>query len=207
MHRSWLVLALIAWPVAIRAQEDDDERKPTSRQEILQREREKKAENLEPYEVSDTEKRLRGWEKAKFPQNWLVKGWRGFRPVIGGMPSGSGTVIGGGYIHGLENQYFQFQANGRWSTKGYKTADAEVVLPPPQLGRRTEFKARAEYRDLTALSFFGIGNDSSLENESSFLLNDQSAMAYLWLNPIGCLLVVIIAFILQFSEDKLLKNR
>ncbi len=187
MHRSLLVLPLIASPVAIRAQEDDDERKPTSRQEILQREREKKAENLEPYEVSDTEKRLRGWEKAKFPQNWLVKGWRGFRPVIGGMPSGSGTVIGGGYIHGLENQYFQFQANGRWSTKGYKTADAEVVLPPPQVGRRVELKFRVEHRDLTALSFFGIGNDSSVENESSFLLNDQSGMAYFWLNPRGLL--------------------
>ena len=45
------------------------------------------------------------WEKAKFPTNWLIKGWRGFRPVIGGMPSGSGFVFGGGYIHGLDAQY------------------------------------------------------------------------------------------------------
>jgi len=42
-----------------------------------------------------------------------------------------------------------------------------------------------------------------------YLLTEQGILklAYLWLNPIGCLLVVIIAFILQFSEDKLLKNR
>ncbi len=190
MHRSLLLVALLVSPVAVSAQEDDDKRKPTSRQEIREREREKKAENLEPYEVSDAEKRLLGWEKKKFPQNWLVNGWRGFRPVFGGMPSGSGTVIGGGYIHGLEAQYFQFQANARWSTKGYTTADAEVVLPPPQIGRRVELKVRGEYRDLTALSFYGIGNDSSLENESSFLLNDQSATAYFWLNPRGLLSLV-----------------
>jgi Na+/proline symporter len=42
-----------------------------------------------------------------------------------------------------------------------------------------------------------------------YLLTEQGVLklAYLWLNPIGCLLVVLIAFILQFSEDKLLKTR
>ena len=190
MHRPLLLLSLvplIGSPVALGARENDDGRKPASRQEILQREREKKADNLEPYEISDSERRLRGWEKKKFPQNWLIKGWRGFRPVFGGMPSGSGTVVGGGYIHGLESQYFQFQANGRWSTKGYRAADAEVVFPPPQVGRRIELKFRAEYRDLTSLRFYGIGNDSSVGDRSTYLLNDESGMASLWLNPRGLL--------------------
>jgi len=42
-----------------------------------------------------------------------------------------------------------------------------------------------------------------------YLLTEQGVfeLAYLWLNPIGCLLVVIISFILQYSEDKLLKTR
>ncbi len=186
MYRRLFVLALSAWPLLAGAQ-DQEGAPPATRQEILERQREGKAENLIPYEVSGAESRLRGWEKAKFPQNWLVKGWKGFRPVFGGMPSGSGTVIGGGYIHGLEAQYYQFQANGRWSTKGYTTADAEVVFPPPQIGRRVEFKVRAEYRDLTALSFFGIGNDSNLDNDSSYLLNDQSVTGYFWLNPRGLL--------------------
>ena len=121
-------------------EEEQQELQPVSRQEILQKQRREKAANLEPYEVSGAEKRARNWEKAKFPQNWLVKGWHGFRPVFGGMPSGSGFALGGGYIHGLESQYFQFQANGRYSTRGYTTADAEVVFPPPQIGRRIEIK-------------------------------------------------------------------
>ena len=136
-----MTLFLMASSVAALAQEEEQqELQPVSRQEILQKQRREKAANLEPYEVSGAEKRARNWEKAKFPQNWLVKGWHGFRPVFGGMPSGSGFALGGGYIHGLESQYFQFQANGRYSTRGYTTADAEVVFPPPQIGRRIEIK-------------------------------------------------------------------
>ncbi len=132
-----MTLFLTASSVAALAQEEEQqELQPVSRQEILQKQRREKAANLEPYEVSGAENRARNWEKAKFPQNWLVKGWHGFRPVFGGMPSGSGFVLGGGYIHGLESQYFQFQANGRYSTRGYTSADAEVVFPPPQIGRR-----------------------------------------------------------------------
>ena len=159
----------------------------SSRRELLLSQRREKAESLAPYEVSSAESRARGLEKAKFPSNILVKGFHGIHPVIGGMPSGSGFVLGGGYIHGLENQYFQFQANGRYSTRGYTTADAEFVFPPPQVGRRIEFKLRGEYRDLTSLRFYGLGNDSSLEGQSTYLLNDQSARAYLWLNPRGLL--------------------
>lgn len=183
MYRLLFLAALIAAPLPLGAQ--DDEPPPETRQQILLRQRERKAENLKPYEVSDLDARILGWEKRKFPQNWLVKGWRGFRPVFGGMPSGSGTVFGGGYIHGLEAQYFQFQANVRRSTKGYTTADAEIVFPPPQVGRRIELKFRAEHRDLTSLRFFGIGNDSLEDERSTFSLNEQSGTVYFWLNPRG----------------------
>jgi outer membrane protein assembly factor BamA len=158
-----------------------------TREEILLRKRREKADNLSPYRISKGEERVKGFEEARLPQKILQKGWRGFRPVIGGMPSGSGTVLGGGYIRGLEAEYFQFQANGRWSTKGYTMADAEFVIPPPQIGRRIEFKVRGEYRDLTSLRFYGLGNDSSVDNESTYLLNDRSVTAYFWLNPRGLL--------------------
>ncbi len=151
------------------------EKTASTRQETLRRQREEKAKKLEPYEVFGTEARIRGLEKHKFPQRIFVKGWRGFRPVIGGMPSGSGTVFGGGYIHGLENQYFQFQANGRYSTKGYTTADAEIVYPTPQEQRRFEIKGRTEYRNLKSLNFFGIGNETSQDDERTYRLNDRSA--------------------------------
>jgi outer membrane protein assembly factor BamA len=168
---------------ALEAQEPEAE----TREEILLRMRREKAEKLSPYEISKGESRVKGLEEARFPQKILQKGWRGFRPVIGGMPSGSGTVLGGGYIRGLENEYFQFQVNGRWSTKGYTMADGEFVIPPPQAGRRIELKVRGEYRDLTSLRFYGLGNDSSVDNQSTYLLNDRSVTGYFWLNPRGLL--------------------
>lgn len=178
-----LALVVLGLVSHVEAQEPEAE----TREEMLLRKRREKAESLSPYGVSKNEARVKGFEEARLPQKILQKGWRGFRPVIGGMPSGSGTVLGGGYIRGLENEYFQFQVNGRWSTKGYTMADAEFVVPPPQIGRRIEFKVRGEYRDLTSLRFYGLGNDSSVEGESTYLLNDRSVTAYFWLNPRGLL--------------------
>ncbi len=182
-----IVIFLFCMGAFASPQEDDEQAEPETRQEILLRARREKAESLEPERVSTWEARLRGWEKAKFPTNWLVKGWRGFRPVIGGMPSGSGTVFGGGYIHGLENQYFQFQANARFSTKTYTAFDAEVVFPPPNAGRRIELRAKGEARNLKSLRFFGLGNDSSDEDLSTYYLEDTGVRGFLWLNPRGLL--------------------
>ena len=89
-------------------EESEQASEASSRDELLLQLREEKSQQLRPYEVSDTEARTRRWEKAKFPTNWLVKGWRGFRPVFGGMPSGSGFVFGGGYIHGLVPRIFNY---------------------------------------------------------------------------------------------------
>ncbi len=184
-----LLLSAILVSSSLAAQEEasDETKAASTRQEALRRQREEKAKKLEPYKVSGAEARIRGWEKIKFPQKIFIKGWRGFRPVIGGMPQGSGTVFGGGYIHGLENQYFQFQANGRYSTKGYTTADAEIVYPTPQEQRRFEIKGRTQYRNLKSLNFFGVGNDTSQDDELTYRLNDRSAYSYLWFNPRGLL--------------------
>ena len=158
-----------------------------SRKELWTKKREEKSRELAPEEVSSWEARLRRWEKANFPSNWLVKGWKGFRPVFGGMPSGSGTVFGGGYIYGLGAQRVQAQANARFSTKTYTQFDGEFLFPPPQDHRRIEFKFRAQNRDLKALSFFGLGNDSSVDNRTSFQLQDTLLGGYAWLNPRGLL--------------------
>jgi hypothetical protein len=158
-----------------------------TRQSILLEKRKEKSRHLTTYRVTDAEARIRKYEKIKFPTNIFIKGWNGFRPLIGGMPSGSGFVVGGGYIYGLGDQYFQWQVNGRYSTKGYKIADFQLLYPTPQEKRRFELKGSAEYRDLTSLSFFGIGNESSKADQSNYLLKDRNAYAHLWINPRGLL--------------------
>jgi hypothetical protein len=182
---SLLVCLLLALGGSAAAQNESGN--ASSRQEILLEKRNEKKEQLEPYKVTGAEARIHGYEKIKFPTNIFVKGWRGLRPLIGGMPSGSGFVLGGGYIQGLENQYFQWQVNGRYSTKGYTTADAQVLYPLPEEGRRFEIKGRTEYRNLTSLRYYGIGNETSVDDRATYLLNDRNAFAHLWINPRGLL--------------------
>ena len=158
-----------------------------TRAEVLREQREEKSRELSPERVHPWDARLRRWEQSQFPRNWLVKGWKGFRPVFGGMIPGSGTVFGGGYIYGLGAQRFQAQANARFSTKSYTQFDGEVLFPPPQDNRRIEIKFRAQSRDLKAVNFFGLGNDSSADTDASFRLQDTLLGGYAWLNPRGLL--------------------
>jgi hemolysin activation/secretion protein len=172
-----------------RAQSEDENERPHTRQTTLQKQREEKSTNLEPTPPLPWQERIRRWEKAKFPANIFVKGWRGIRPLIGGMQSGSGTVFGAGYIYGLDDEYFRAEANLRRSTRGFTTADAEIAWPTPQEHRRIELRGRAEYRNQVSLRFYGLGNDSDVGNKSFFLQEDTRADAWFWLNPRGLLSV------------------
>ena len=88
-----------------------------TRAEILQNEREAKRGELVPYEISSTEARLLRIQQLNFPRNIFVRGWNQFRPLIGGMPTGSGFVVGPGFVNGLDRENFDFEANARVSTR------------------------------------------------------------------------------------------
>jgi outer membrane protein assembly factor BamA len=139
-----------------------------SQQAKLERLRQEKSKKLEPYLANPWENRMRRWEKARMPARIFRKGWAGFRPVIGGMMPGSGTVFGGGYIYGQESQYTQFQVNARYSTKGYTQYDGMIEFPAPQRNNWLRTQIRAAYLDYTQINFFGLGNDTSKDDKSFF---------------------------------------
>ena len=102
-----------------------------TRVEILRNERQAKRGELEPYEISSVEARLVRIQKLNFPRNIFVRGWNQFRPLIGGMPSGSGFVVGPGFVNGLDRENFDFEANARVSTRGFTTFDTSGRTFPP----------------------------------------------------------------------------
>jgi len=55
------------------------------------------------------------------------------------------------------------------------------------VGRRIELKLEGAYRDLTSLRFYGLGNDSDVDDRSTYLLRDKTLMGSAWLNPRGLL--------------------
>ncbi len=178
MTRSLLLLALfgaLASPGVADAQSAEEQSDDVqTRAEILQREREAKRGELEPYEISPAEARLLRIQKANFPQNIFVRGWNQFRPLIGGMPSGSGFVVGPGFVNGLDRENVDFEANARVSTRGFTTFDAQVNFPTVRSGAPVLAYARAEARNLTELRFFGLGPDSVSSNRLTYELQDRT---------------------------------
>ena len=166
----WLLLDVAGGP-AFAQENPAEEPQATSDQsqaERLAAERREKAQNLTPARVSSGEARMRGIEKSRFPFSIFQQGFHGFRPVTGGMPSGSGFVVGGGYVRGLESEVFTVSADARYSTRGFKQADVRLALPTAQSGRPIKAFVNASYQDYPGLRFFGLGNDSGSEDRVFF---------------------------------------
>lgn len=161
MERIWLVASLLCVAVHTQVQAQD------SRQEILLEQKQEKAVELSLHEVSKLEARVLRLERMKFPSNILKRGYRGIRPLVGGMPSGSGFVLGIGYLHDPDFGLFTVQGNARYSTRSFSELDAQVEFPSPRLGRRFRTRVNTAYQDYPSLRFFGLGNDSS-EGERTF---------------------------------------
>ena len=148
---------------------------PETRQEILQRQREEKRGQLEPYVISGAEERVKFLETWRLPFRLFSKGVGGFRPVVGGLPSGSGFVGGGGYITGYNSDLLQFTASARYSTRGYQAYDAGLLIfPRANSILPIEGYVTGGVRDLTSLRFFGLGSDSSRGDRTTYRLQDRS---------------------------------
>ena len=148
---------------------------PETRQQLLRRSREAKAERLEPYAISRAEEWVQFLEEWRLPHRLFAKGIGGFRPVLGGMPSGSGFVVGGGYITGYNSDLAQFTANARFSTRGYQTFDAGLLLfPPGEQPPPVDGYVRTGGCDLTSLRFFGLGPASGRGDRTTYRLQDRN---------------------------------
>lgn len=168
------MFVMCGWPLATFAQTDGE---PQLRTEILRRQREAKQEDLEPYVVSPAEARVLQLEQWNFPRNIFVRGWNRFRPLIGGMPSGSGFVAGAGFVNGLDREDVDIQVNARVSTRGFSTFDAMTTFPTDRRETPLHAFARAEARNLTELRIYGLGPDSPPENRTTYELQDRTLEA------------------------------
>ncbi len=151
---------------------------PRTRAETLQRQREEKSQNLTPHVVSRGEERAHFFETWRLPRRLFTKGFAGFRPVIGGMPSGSGFVGGAGYIAGYHSDLLQFTANARYSTRGYTMFDTGLLIfPRSNSTLPVEGYITGHLRDFTSLRHFGLGTGSSRSDRATYRLEDQTIEA------------------------------
>ena len=180
LARALFVIGIIgcARPEPTVAQTD-----PTlTRGAILLAEREAKRQDLRPERVSRAEERIGAFETLRLPRAIFVKGFNGLRPVLGGLPGGSGFVFGGGYINGLNRRAYEFTTNARYSSLGYRQADLNLVFPNQRSTSPVRVGVRAEYRDFTELNYFGLGTSSSVDDRAFYRIEDRTVGADLTLD-------------------------
>ena len=145
-----------------------------TRAAILTQQREEKRGRLSPQRISAGEARMQKFETWRLPRAVFVKGKKGFRPVLGGMPSGSGFVVGGGYVYGLNSTAVEFTTNVRYSTLGYRQADARLAFPTSCSDFPLRAEIKAEYRDFKELNYFGLGPTTSLDDRAFYRIEDRT---------------------------------
>jgi outer membrane protein assembly factor BamA len=91
----------------------------------------------------------------------------GWYPRIGGLATGSGLALGGGYRTHLLGRSFYGDLSAIVSTKRYVGLDAKLRLPSPR-PQRLEFWTRATFRRLTQEDYFGAGLRSSQSTHSNY---------------------------------------
>src|SRR5258705_3239391 len=125
-----------------------------------------KATKLHAYEPDRLEERLESIDAALLST----------RPVyafIGSIFPGGGAAFGPGYRARFGDSG-RFDSHAAWSVKNYKVADATLALPSFAAGRVTVI-ARANWRDVPDVAFFGIGNDSRKSDRTGFSYTASTA--------------------------------
>lgn len=133
----------------------------STRAEEIAKKQAEKAKRLRPYKPSYIENYI-----LTHPRIPLLSPPRGPYPFLGSAYSGGGLAVGPGYRALLGETGF-FDIHGGYSIRSYKLLDSTLKLPNAASGRLTSL-IHARYVDADKVSFFGIGNDSLIDDKTAF---------------------------------------
>lgn len=171
-----LVIALIlAGPVAAQEVEVG------SREELLAKLREQKAQQLQPPKPKGIERALLYIEEHRIIERLTIAD--GWYPRIGGLTTGGGFAGGVGYRKHLFDDQLFVNTSVAASIRGYKQFVAQASYPT--LWNRLEIGGMFRWNDFPQEDFFGIGNDSLSTQRSNYSLEstDVGGLVALKLRP------------------------
>ena len=139
---------------------------PVSRADQVRQMRETKALNLEEPTRPFLEKALYEFKERRVLEQFQ-RGWYGFRPLLGGMPTGAGFAAGTAYERG------GLRASAQASLNGYRKYEGSFSIPnlPTE---RLAADVRITHRDFPEERFFGIGRQSDTRDRSTYHLRDTA---------------------------------
>lgn len=155
----------------------------TTRRELIEREREEKAQRLEPDTPPKWEQRLIYIKDNKILER-LTAGFGGVRVKIGGMPTGSGFAFGPNYFRDdLGRGELVFDGAAQASMRRW--LKYELHLRAPAFARDKLFwDALAVHQDYNSLDYYGPGPDSDKAGRSNYRLEDTSFDMLVGVRPV-----------------------
>jgi outer membrane protein assembly factor BamA len=167
-------------PTMAQAQE------PTTRAEILERERKEKAQHLTPPEHPGLERALMDLESGRVFER-ILNPAEGLYPKIGNITTGSGFSFGPGYRYprwfGGQLEFSTFAAA---SFSHYWMLDARLQAPRLADGK-VGVGVHAQRYDFPKEDFFGLGPDSSRDDEVIYGLRNTVFGGYGTVRPMSWL--------------------
>lgn len=162
---AWLAIGLFSTATPTLAQE------PLTRADALRIEREAKAARLAPPESPRAERALVWLENGRVLERLLADPV-GFHPVLGSVTSGGGFAVGPGYRRpGIFGGHADLTLTAAASLRRYWLVDTRLALPR-LAGGRAFADVGAQRYDFPAEEFFGIGANSSGEDDVSYGLKN-----------------------------------
>lgn len=165
----WLVLLCLAGAARAEAQ--------TTRAEEWEAKQAKKAGELAPYKPNAAEK----WVTRVEDWGLLLPVPTGAYPFFGSAYSGGGFALGAGFRKFYtDNSYWDI--HGAWSVSNYRMLDTTFQLPE-LASDYVRSSLNLHYVYAGKVPFFGVGNDTTPEQEASFLYNPFIAQYRLGVYP------------------------
>jgi hypothetical protein len=161
------VLFLALFVMCVPGVPSADAQEPQTRAELLAREREEKAQDVEPPRPGLLERGLLLLENRRLFER-ILNPAEGFYPKIGNITPGSGFAIGPGYRYpGLLGEEVHFSAFAQVSLDSYWMLDTRLTMPD-LAGGRLFADVHARRYDYPKEDFFGIGPRSQRELHTTY---------------------------------------
>ena len=151
--------------------------------EEIEAERSQKAANLQPEELSRSERALVYFKEHKVLER-ITAGVAGFRVKLGGLVSGGGFALGPEYLRrDLAEGNLIFRATAQATFKEYQRYALELAAPH-LAQNKVFFDLFSAYHNYPGINYYGPGPDSPKSARTNYRLEDTTIDAVIGVQPL-----------------------
>lgn len=153
-----------------------------TRASLIEKERDQKASQLKPDEVSNAERRFRLVKEQKYLER-ISAGYNGWRAKLGSMVTGGGFGLGPEYFReDLLRGNLTARASAQISTRLFQKYETQWTLPKLWSGKM-EIEGYGAYRNYRSLQYHGTGPDRPKDLRATYALEDTTIDGIIGVEP------------------------